>query len=178
MKEKMKCKTDGCDNNIHARGYCPSCYRKYVARADTRPRCTHEAGCDKPAEAREMCSTHYALWRRTNHRNDIRPCTINGCGLPFYSKELCSKHYCQARLYNLDAVGLQTLLSGGCSINGCDSVEGLVIDHDHGCCHNTPTCGVCTRGALCTNHNIAIGHLHNNPDEADAVAAYLRQSTD
>jgi hypothetical protein len=76
-------------------------------------------------------------------------------------------------LYRLGASGLQELLGRGCAIEGCGSREGLVIDHDHSCCDQTPTCGRCTRGALCTNHNLAIGHLHNSAAQAMAVAAYL-----
>jgi len=29
----------------------------------------------------------------------------------------------------------------------------LYVDHDHGCCPKTPTCGKCTRGLLCNRCN-------------------------
>lgn len=29
----------------------------------------------------------------------------------------------------------------------------LYVDHDHGCCATTPTCGACTRGLVCNGCN-------------------------
>jgi hypothetical protein len=43
----------------------------------------------------------------------------------------------------------------------------LVVDHDHSTGH--------IRGLLCTNCNIAIGQMHDNPIIVRAAAAYLEQ---
>lgn len=49
----------------------------------------------------------------------------------------------------------------------------LSVDHDHACCPETPTCGKCTRGAVCRPCNDLLGHLRDDVDAAMRVAAYL-----
>jgi hypothetical protein len=90
---------------------------------------------------------------------------ITGCDKPNYAGGMCSGHYSQARLYDLSGSDLQLRLSVGCWV--CGSFENLTIDHDH----DTGQ----VRGTLCQNHNLAVGHCHNRYQEAEAVAAYLRQ---
>lgn len=122
-----------------------------------------------------MCQNHYAKWRRDTHRNEER-CLVDECQGPLYARGLCGKHYSQARLYRVEPAELVVMLNDGCAVVGCMGTN-LTIDHDHDCCATTPTCGNCNRGVLCNNHNLAIGHLHNSADEAQAVADYLRNQS-
>lgn len=39
----------------------------------------------------------------------------------------------------------------------------LAVDHDHACCPETPTCGKCTRGLLCSVDNKFLGHGRDDP---------------
>lgn len=42
--------------------------------------------------------------------------------------------------------------AGNCLCCG-QLVKRLYVDHDHGCCDKTPTCGKCTRGLVCNGCN-------------------------
>ena len=54
------CSKDGCQNVVHARGFCSNHYN-YARR---RPPCSIE-GCDRPAWANGWCSAHLTAWQRT-----------------------------------------------------------------------------------------------------------------
>lgn len=40
----------------------------------------------------------------------------------------------------------------------------LAVDHDHKCCKETPTCGKCNRGLLCSECNQLIGRTGDSTD--------------
>ena len=69
---------------------------------------------------------------------------------------------------------------GGCAVCG-QSPRGtglnqkrLHVDHDHSCCSGKKkTCGRCLRGLLCSNCNIAMGLLNDDPEKLRALASYL-----
>jgi len=71
-----------------------------------------------------------------------------------------------ARRHGLSMAEYEAIRAAGCA--ACGSHERMVIDH----CHDTGR----VRGGLCNGCNVAVGHLHNDPVRADAVAAYLRRS--
>ena len=54
---------------------------------------------------------------------------------------------------------------------GSMGVPGTVlhVDHNHDCCPRTPTCGQCTRGVLCTRHNVGLEVFLDSP----SVVTYL-----
>lgn len=70
---------------------------------------------------------------------------------------------------------LYRLQDGRCYI--CRRATGkrkkLAVDHDHGCCPTTPTCGKCTRGLLCGTCNKTHGHLRDDPEAWRRGAEYL-----
>jgi hypothetical protein len=67
------------------------------------------------------------------------------------------------------------LLSKGCEV--CGTLEQLTIDHDHSCCSEKSTsCGKCIRGVLCNRHNLAEGLLRGDPEDAYALAEYMKKN--
>lgn len=75
--------------------------------------------------------------------------------------------------YGLTPDEYNDLIDAGCGI--CGRTEWLVVDHDHGCCPGTYTCGNCVRGVLCRSCNSALGTFGDNADGIDAAIRYLRQ---
>ena len=84
-----------------ARSLCARCYRARIAvgRLPGGRLCNIE-GCDRPGQARGMCSTHYAQWRRTppDQRHDAplrrRPhqCSAPGCDRLSRVHDMCRMH--------------------------------------------------------------------------------------
>lgn len=65
---------------------------------------------------------------------------------------------------------------GVCAICGVGpGKRALHVDHDHGCCPGSRSCGICTRGLLCHNCNIALGLVKDSPDTLRAMVAYLEK---
>ena len=78
-----------------------------------------------------------------------------------------------ARVWGLTLEEYRELLTGGCEV--CGTLEQLTIDHDHECCPGKETCGECIRGVLCNRHNLAEGNLRGDPEEAYALAEYMKK---
>jgi hypothetical protein len=49
----------------------------------------------------------------------------------------------------------------------------LHIDHDHGCCFSSSTCGKCIRGLLCYSCNIGLGNFKDSPKILKNAIIYL-----
>jgi|SRR5450759_705550 len=62
-------------------------------------------GCEKPANKREWCSTHYTRWRKYGDPNAYRvdssrgTCSVEGCGAPHMARGWCEKHYFRWRTH-------------------------------------------------------------------------------
>jgi len=99
------CETDGCDERVHAHGFCATHWarirrhepeRAAALQAQPRPSqpqkpCTID-GCAKSAIAHGMCSWHY----RKRHRETApsrKRCDIQGCDRTFYALGMCQLHY-------------------------------------------------------------------------------------
>jgi hypothetical protein len=63
---------------------------------------------------------------------------------------------------------------GTCAICG-KQARRLVVDHDHGCCRGSKTCGSCVRGLLCFSCNILVSTLERDPNWLTAAAQYLEK---
>jgi len=64
------------------------------------------------------------------------------------------------------------------SLNGCNvcgSFVNLVIDHNHGCCPNSNSCGKCLRVILCNNCNTAEGLLHSDVYRIKKLITYIEK---
>lgn len=69
---------------------------------------------------------------------------------------------------------------GGCAICGIAKPEterGWHVDHDHACCTSYPTCGNCTRGILCHDCNVGLGHFRDDPNRLSSAIEYLRKTS-
>lgn len=79
--------------------------------------------------------------------------------------------------FKLSPVNFNLLLTrqgGGCA--GCKRAEGpWHVDHDHTCCRGKASCGLCTRGVLCSKCNIGLGTIQDNLNTLQNMAAYLRK---
>lgn len=53
------------------------------------------------------------------------------------------------------------------------------IDHDHACCDNDKgrSCGECKRGLLCTQCNVGLGMLKEDPQIFENALNYLKEHT-
>ncbi len=87
------------------------------------------------------------------------------------------------RLYGLSETGWQELLARqGCRCAICHTADPggrgqWMIDHDHGCCPGTGSCGQCVRGLLCNQFNLMLGFANDQPEKLRAALAYLLKGT-
>lgn len=84
--------------------------------------------------------------------------------------------------YGLSIEQFDTMLAaqgGVCAI--CDKTEPggrwgtWHVDHDHGCCPGSRSCGGCIRGLLCHSCNTALGHLADSPILMRKAADYVER---
>lgn len=64
------CSAEGCDQPVHARGYCSQHYRQWHKANETR-RCSVQ-GCDGRLSARGYCHKHYVQWLKYGDVNIAR----------------------------------------------------------------------------------------------------------
>ncbi|WP_213008818.1 endonuclease domain-containing protein [Paractinoplanes toevensis] len=124
---------------------------------------------------------------------DEKQCTRCGYWLPltdFYvrkdgSKVVLGRSHCN-RCNILRRMGMTakdyderlTQQGGGCAI--CSKVENgskgriwLAVDHDHGCCSGSGSCGSCVRGLVCDGCNVMLGRAMDRADILRKGAEYL-----
>ena len=171
------CSIEGCERKHMARGWCSLHYGRMRV---TRP-CSVN-GCEVNAWSRDLCNAHYQRWRHHGSTGDApvvskRPsqlCEIRDCDRVAKAQGLCNSHYQDYRMNkHVDTAEYNAAYDkqkGLCAI--CQQVprarkrRGLHADHDH-------ATGV-FRGLLCSSCNVALGHLHDDADVAQAAADYLR----
>jgi hypothetical protein len=56
------CKTDSCEQKVHARGLCKGCYSHWWLGGGTGKLCSVD-GCNKPLRSKGYCGTHYERLR-------------------------------------------------------------------------------------------------------------------
>lgn len=76
------------------------------------------------------------------------------------------------RAYGVNEETFNEILSkqgGGCKICGITPESGvrLCVDHDHACCPSGSSCGLCIRGVLCFNCNLAEGFIRSAAELTD-----------
>lgn len=97
----MNCEVSGCDRQKHAKGYCSTHYRRYLANGDPtilikiRGICS-VTGCDRPHTAKGYCDMHYRRLNRTgcvNAEVKSTSCSVADCYGSIISKGYCQIHY-------------------------------------------------------------------------------------
>ena len=89
--------------DVHGDVPIGSAHRLWEDKARVRARgvCSID-GCDKPLQAKEMCSAHYYRARRYGNPLEGGPvrrstksvfCKLEGCNEPSKTRDLCQKHY-------------------------------------------------------------------------------------
>lgn len=59
-----------------------------------------------------------------------------------------------------------------------DSLSGRAcIDHDHSCCPDGYSCHQCRRGLICSNCNVALGHVKDDTSTLRGLIQYLEGAT-
>lgn len=195
----MTCKYNGCNKtNIRARGLCVSHwnYEQYG---------TCSNGCVLPAANNKgwcaNCNKRGGPPTRRNAGtilNNEAQRVCSRCKKIFPINEFFKSHHknrcvsCQSwvkrdgylkRTYGIDTEKYEQMLEksgGGCYICGKTQEENgkyLAVDHDHSCCNDgRKSCGKCIRGILCDICNRAVGLLKDNPENAMAVAQYIKEN--
>lgn len=69
----------------------------------------------------------------------------------------------------LDATGWKC---EGCQMS-FETLADAHVDHDHGCCPGSTSCGECIRGVLCRGCNVSLGFLQDDRDRLYALILYL-----
>jgi hypothetical protein len=61
MGNKGTCKAEGCEKDVHGKGYCERHYRAWRRGKMGKARYTpcHTDGCTKPAVRRSLCPVHF-----------------------------------------------------------------------------------------------------------------------
>ena len=78
------------------------------------------------------------------------------------------------RRHGLTVAQIIAIKANGCHI--CRRTDRpLDIDHDHLHHPGPEGCPFCIRGALCHRCNMVVRYIDDNPEIADAMAAYLRR---
>lgn len=81
-------------------------------------------GCERSAEKRGWCGTHYQRWRRTGS-TDLRLvngglCSIDGCDLPASTRGWCRRHYDHWKRHGDPSVFVHRFHFGAlCAVDGC-----------------------------------------------------------
>jgi hypothetical protein len=82
--------------------------------------------------------------------------------------------------YGIERAQFEKLLAdqgGVCAICRTDDPGGRYrqwcVDHDHGCCAGTKSCGKCVRGLLCCRCNLGLGSFLDDRDRLLRAVGYL-----
>ncbi|MEU3301301.1 endonuclease VII domain-containing protein [Streptomyces sp. NPDC006678] len=173
--ETRRCEFPGCTRKYISKGPCAShnwqrnTGRELTALPKRRPAKPH----DRNPQDEKQCRT-CLLWLDPDlfNRNASAKDGLQG------SCRSCGRDAQRKVLYRLPPGRYAEMLAsqgGTCAI--CKQADNngfaLSVDHDHGCCPETGTCGECVRGLVCTACNHGLGKFRDSPELLRAAAAYL-----
>lgn len=190
------CRMNDCEKVVHARELCMMHYRRWRVHGDPalswvmRDKVCSIEGCDGKMDARTYCNKHWQAWRKHGDplykapTRDVPHGTLTGYGHYRCRCDDCrqaqatSNRRALLRQFGLTPESYDRMFQeqGGlcaiCRLEGSGQLSGRLMAVDH--CHATGK----VRGLLCQRCNHAIGLLHDDPDRAMALAAYLLQQSD
>ena len=132
--------------------------KKYMeadpVRVDKRKQRSKKWRDENPERARELVKS----WKATN-KDRVRLLD---------RKAALKSHYGMTVEEYIEIYNRQ---GGVCAV--CKSSKALVVDHDHSCCSDKPTCGDCTRGLLCDKCNKYLHYIEEYDVYREAATQYL-----
>lgn len=197
--ETKLCSIEGCERPASSKGYCRLHYKRLWRHGDP----LHTVSLDErkyraPRRSVLTQPTQHELGRKTCVRCQRelpiemfsrRADRQNGysrfcypCGaenqrerMQVHPDPVLMKRKQRLRTYGLtiEAYDAMVLAQGGACASCKRPGERLGVDHDHACCPKLPTCGRCTRGLLCGNCNVMLGHAGDLPERLRLGAEYL-----
>ncbi len=128
------------------------------------------------AECKKCCSdrnrSNYATNRSARLAAGKRYREINETQI-----KIRQKHHSRKYMYGVDEVRFNSMLEDQNYLcPGCDKDlrnAKIDVDHDHACCPGPRSCGVCVRGLLCHQCNVALGQVNDSPISLRRLADYL-----
>lgn len=167
---KKECSFDGCLNEVRARGLCGGHAQQYYKGASLRPLRVKNRWVD----GKKACSRCGALKAEVEYpANAAHPTGRASTCKP------CNAELQREMKYNLPRGRYAEILAaqgGACAICGveeCPSGNNFSVDHDHGCCPGSKSCGECVRELLCGNCNTGLGKFRDSPDLLSKAIEYL-----
>jgi endogenous inhibitor of DNA gyrase (YacG/DUF329 family) len=164
---------------------CPQCHRVFIAKSVNGKFCT--------LECRNL---NLSEWRKQQRTEMKRPFECQFCGATFVRRSgngrYCSDE-CRLRVKRRDAWlnhlrgryrltqeafdALRAAAGDKCEVCGSEFQQrgDIHVDHDHGCCPGSFTCGKCIRGLTCKNCNFMLGHAGDDPQRLQQGIDYLHR---
>lgn len=145
-------------------------------------------GCGRPVDnkKRGLCNGHgQQQWmgkeltplRQRNRNAWTGPeCKVESCTRPGRSRGLCTAHASISWRMSVHVDDLPGVLAQEtCQICGTEFEEGAKrnLDHDHSCCPDNASCGLCLRGVLCQSCNLRLNWFEKDPGLALKFLNYL-----
>jgi hypothetical protein len=167
------CSFDDCGRPRSAKGLCASHYAQSRKGRPLKPLNDRVNPRGRNADGDKRCAT-CKQWKPPA---EFRAVARTADGLD--SRCIGCVHDLSIRkLYGITAEQYAALLEaqdGGCGICGGTNESGraMAVDHDHSCCPGSRSCGQCVRGLLCSNCNMAIGLLRDDPVRLQMAITYL-----
>jgi hypothetical protein len=149
--------------------YCRPCTLKERRRYSDKLEADRLAGLRQPPEVK-VCSSCQRSLSNTAFYSNLR----THDGLSPYCSECGS-----LRKLGLTFADYQRLLAAQderCAVCGTQEQRGhgrFHVDHDHSCCPGRMKCGKCATGLVCSDCNMAMGNLDDDPELMERAAEYL-----
>lgn len=153
IKPSKVCSFEGCGRHGVTKGFCAGHYRQHWKGKPLTPIKVFPKEVDGRREC-DICGVIQPVTEYESFRLSCKPCRSTSR---------------RATRYGVSFAVMAALVNKGtCDVcNATISPSDSMIDH----CHTTGR----VRGVLCTTCNLAVGYLNDDPEQAAALAAYLRR---
>lgn len=173
------------------RGRCPYCYNKYLKSPEFIP-----------AEVRgiAMGPTKVCTWCKeekarsafrlkagkqgergyvNSHCIECEPKYHNARYIENKNSGVIKRHHLSWKFkMSVEDYDLMFESQGGCcaicGVHQDNLSKALVVDHDHNCCPDVPTCGKCSRSLLCDACNTSLGFVKEDESILRSMIRYIQ----